>query len=268
MRRTLVRMAAAIGMTLALVTPTLGITFGQLDPGNAFPNVGALIGSFEGAEYLFCTGTLIQDADGGASNLFLTAAHCDDGDGRMSVTFDATTDMDPDTGEFVTGDSTVYAGDFIGHESFACCGANDQYDIAVVVLDREVAGITPAPVATPNQLGLMSKAQLRAATFVTVGYGDVRTDKTKGYASFSFDGDRRWVNQTYKNLIPAWLDLSMQPSTGDGGTCYGDSGGPHFLNGVVVSLTVTGDAPCRSTDKTYRVDTPVSQEFLSRFLDD
>lgn len=266
MRRTLGRTAAALATILAVATPALGITFGQLDTANKYSNVGALIGTFRGSEYLFCTGTLIEDGDGGWSDLFLTAAHCDDGDGRMSVTFDPTTEFDPVTGAFVVHDSILYAGDFTGHGSFACCGANDTFDIAVVELDQEVVGITPAPIATLNQLGLMSKVDLRASTFVAAGYGTVRTDKTGGFASFSFDGDRRWVRQTYMNLLPAWLNLSMQPSTGDGGTCYGDSGGPHFLNGVVVSITVTGDAPCRATDKTYRIDTPVSQTFLARFL--
>ena len=31
------------------------------------------------------------------------------------------------------------------------------------------------------------------------------------------------------SLNKAWLELSMNPSTGNGGTCFGDSGGPHFL---------------------------------------
>jgi hypothetical protein len=58
----------------------------------------------------------------------------------------------------------------------------------------------------------------------------------------------------------------------DGGTCYGDSGGPHFLGAgetetnVVVSLTVTGDAVCKATDKTYRVDTQAARDFLAGFL--
>ncbi|HEU5326154.1 MAG TPA: trypsin-like serine protease [Candidatus Limnocylindria bacterium] len=268
MRRPLLRAAAAVAALLALASPTLGITFGQLDATNQFANVGALIGTYEGNEYLFCTGTLIQDADGGASNIFLTAGHCGDGDGRMSVTFDPTTDMDEATGVFVTGDSVLYEGTFHAHPSFACCGTNDTYDIGVVVLDADVPGVTPAPVASLNLLGTMSKEQLRNATFLTAGYGTVRDDKTRGFASFSFDGDRRFVSQTYQNLLKAWLDLSMQPSTGDGGTCYGDSGGPHFLNGVVVSITSIGDIPCRATDKTYRVDTPVAQDFLAQYLDD
>jgi hypothetical protein len=39
---------------------------------------------------------------------------------------------------------------------------------------------------------------------------------------------------------------SMNEATGDAGTCYGDSGGPHFLGGetsnLIVSITLTGDA--------------------------
>ena len=58
----------------------------------------------------------------------------------------------------------------------------------------------------------------------------------------------------------------MNLATGNGGTCYGDSGGPHFLDGVVVALTITGDAPCKALDKTYRLDTPWAQEFLAQFV--
>jgi hypothetical protein len=45
------------------------------------------------------------------------------------------------------------------------------------------------------------------------------------------------------SLVDSWLKLSMNPSTGSGGTCFGDSGGPHVLGttDIVVSLTVTGD---------------------------
>jgi hypothetical protein len=62
----------------------------------------------------------------------------------------------------------------------------------------------------------------------------------------------------------------MNPSTGSGGTCYGDSGGPHFLGGVastlIVSITITGDAMCQATDKTCRLDTEAAREFLADFV--
>jgi hypothetical protein len=47
-------------------------------------------------------------------------------------------------------------------------------------------------------------------------------------------------------------------------------GRPHFLGEVdsdlVVSITITGDAWCRATDKTYRVDTPAARDFLDAFV--
>ena len=46
---------------------------------------------------------------------------------------------------------------------------------------------------------------------------------------------------------PGWLRISMNPATGNGGTCYGDSGGPNFLGhtDIVAATTITGDAICR-----------------------
>ena len=47
-------------------------------------------------------------------------------------------------------------------------------------------------------------------------------------------------------------------------------GRPHFLGGVtsnlLVSITVTGDAMCRATDKTYRLDTASARAFLDDFV--
>ncbi len=63
---------------------------------------------------------------------------------------------------------------------------------------------------------------------------------------------------------------SRNPSTGSGGTCFGDSGGPHFLGGAAstleVAITVSGDSVCRATDKTYRIDTPSARDFLGRYV--
>jgi len=43
------------------------------------------------------------------------------------------------------------------------------------------------------------------------------------------------------------------------------------LNGVetdiVVLITVTGDAVCKATDRTYRMDTKSARSFLSDFVD-
>ncbi len=74
-------------------------------------------------------------------------------------------------------------------------------------------------------------------------------------------------------LTPAWLTISMNPSTGSGGSCYGDSGGPHFIHldgvetNIVAAVTVIGDAPCKATDVTYRTDTESARNFLADYVD-
>ena len=73
---------------------------------------------------------------------------------------------------------------------------------------------------------------------------------------------------TLNATTPAWLRISMNPSTGNGGTCYGDSGGPNFLgtSDVIASTTITGDFTCRATNVTYRLDTPSARTFLDDYV--
>jgi secreted trypsin-like serine protease len=252
MLRRFVGLCLTLLVMLALAAPAAAIVYGEPDTGNEFSNVGAIIVEDGGELFTVCTGTLIN------TNVVLTAAHCIFSE-RMGVTFEPNLDeMDPAT--------DVYWGTAVPHERFACCGANDTFDIAVIVLDDAPAGIPISPVATANQLGEMSAQELKSATFETAGYGAIRDVRQGAFQPLYGDPWRHWATQTANSLTKAWLTLSMNQATGNGGTCYGDSGGPHFLDGVVVSITVTGDRWCKATDKTYRLDTPVAQEFLAPYL--
>jgi secreted trypsin-like serine protease len=212
---------------------------------------------------VLCTGTLIDD------RVFLTAGHCTSfldsiGIERVRVTFDPRYDEDS------TSVAGTFAGRYVTHPAFGTGGSNDPHDIAVVLLDRS-PGIAPARLPSAGLLDRLRNDQtLRDRTFTAVGYGTVRDVKTGGPNAFFFDGRRRFVTQHALNLEKAWLLLSMNPSTGNGGTCFGDSGGPHFLGGpasnLVVALTVTGDAACRATDKDYRLDTRAARAFLDDFV--
>lgn len=73
---------------------------------------------------------------------------------------------------------------------------------------------------------------------------------------------------TLNSTNKAWLRISGNPSTGDRGTCYGDSGGPNFLGttNIVAATTITGDAVCRSTNVTYRLETASARAFLGQFV--
>jgi len=267
MRRLIVVVMGLVA-TMMLVGPAVAITFGQPD-GNRHPNVGALLADVDedspGLD-IICTGTLID------GDVFLTAGHCTDfleaeGIERVWVTFRPEYDEDAATS------GGLFAGRYVTHPDYGWSGSgglSDPHDIAVVLLNRS-PGIAPAQLPTLGLLDQMkSRHQLKDQTFTAVGYGTVREDKTGGPHAFFFDGTRRFVLQSYQTLQEAWLTLSMQPSTGDGGTCYGDSGGPHFLGGarsnLIVSITVTGDAMCRATDKTYRVDTRSARAFLDNFV--
>jgi hypothetical protein len=141
----------------------------------------------------------------------------------------------------------------------------------VIELDKPISKIAPARLATEGLLDkLKDSGELKDATFTAVGYGAVRETRRMAWQSLLDNADRRFGLQTAKALRPFWLQLSMNEATGNAGTCFGDSGGPHFLGGatsnLLVSITVTGDRWCKSTDTTYRVDTGSARDFLEGFV--
>ena len=156
-----------------------------------------------------------------------------------------------------------------GRKIWISKGGTADFIILMASTDPSKAarGITPVRLPSSN---LLQSVDLRSQTFTAVGYGTVRDIKTTGPNAFYFDSTRRYATQFFLSLEPAWLNLSENPSTGSGGTCYGDSGGPHFLGGVTsnlqVAITVTGDTACRATDKTYRLDTASARGFLGQYV--
>jgi len=170
----------------------------------------------------------------------------------------------------ISKDSTFLPGTSFTNPEYGG-GANDTHDVAVIVLDEPVQGVTPAQLPTEGLLDeLKADHSLDDQTFTAVGYGTVREQRQGGFDEILDNDERRFALQSSLSLTDAWLTLSMNDATGDGGTCYGDSGGPHFLGGVestlIVSITVTGDAVCKATDKTYRMDTESARRFLKGFV--
>ncbi|HZB77107.1 MAG TPA: hypothetical protein VE526_12840, partial [Solirubrobacteraceae bacterium] len=89
-----------------------------------------------------------------------------------------------------------------------------------------------------------------------------------GSRQFLYDDVRMAASGTLNSINPSWLRISMNPATGNGGTCYGDSGGPNFLGDtdVIAAITITGDAYCRSTNVVYRLDTESARAFLGQYV--
>jgi secreted trypsin-like serine protease len=253
MRRITILFALAAAM-LAVVGGARAITFGQLDTTNRYPHVGAMVADFDGEKDIVCSGTLISPT------VFLTASHCTaflESIGTPThdvwVTFDPTFDQSSPLLRGTYHTNPLYPGP-----------QSDPQDIAVIVLDA-AAGIAPATLPTANYLETIP---LKDQRFTTVGYGTVREVKQKGPQTLFFDGQRRFANQSFRSLTKSWLNLSMNPSVGSGGTCYGDSGGPHFLgsSNLVVAITITGDRWCRATDVAYRTDTASARNFLRTYV--
>lgn len=259
-------LTAALAVTLAAPAPAANaITFGQPD-GGLHPNVGAVVTDWRAdspGPDVICSGTLIAD------DVFLTVAHCIDALERFGhpywVTFDSTYD---ENGTSPTG---LMTGTAIRNPLWGSGGQSDAHDIGVVLLDSS-PGITPAQLPTAGLLDqLQASHQLGNQTFTNVGYGAVRTDKTGGQHSvMARDGVRRYAMQELQALRPSWLELSQNPATGDGGSCFSDSGSPHFLGGVdsnlLVSTTVSIDTWCRATNTTYRLDIESARDFLAQFV--
>lgn len=256
MRKRYLLVAAALIASVGASSPALAITHGTSD-GNAHPEVGALIAdqAYSDGTWALCSGTLISPT------VFVTAAHCGDpGQTTARVSFST---------HYHDGD-TVYIGQYIPDPAYNQA-QSDPHDLAVVVFSSPVTGITPARLPTAGLLDQMKAAHtLDNATFTAVGYGSTDPQNGPGGYTYHYDDVRRQVAGSLNSLTNAWLRLSQNASTDNGGTCYGDSGGPNFLgdssSNLLVATTITGDTQCHSTNVDYRLDTPGARTFLGRFV--
>jgi secreted trypsin-like serine protease len=245
-----VRRAALLAgvASLVLAAPAWAITNGAPD-GNAHPYVGALLApqAFSDGTWEECSGTLI------APRVFLTAAHCDEGLARVKVTFDSV----------YTAPGTTYTGTWHADPAYDQA-QSDPHDIAVVVLDRAVQGISPARLPRAGSLSGLPQG----TPFTSVGYGAQSVTSGPGGKTFHYADVRYVTTGTLDAVTPSWLRISGNPATGDGNTCYGDSGGPNFLRdtNIVAGTTITGDTPCRATNVDYRLDTASARAFLGQYV--
>jgi Trypsin len=254
---------AAVLAFVLMAAPAGAITYGEPD-GTAHPNVGALIVDFadddEGPVHI-CSGTLIDE------DVFLTASHCTvflTPDDEVFVSF--AVDVDPIPNKLLPG--TAFTHPEFGHDQ------SNSFDVAVVVLDHQVQGITPAELPEVGLLDeLRSAGTLQGSGFTAVGYGVHEPTKGGGPPVFPYDGMRWRSVSTFNSMTGAWLKLSQNANTSQGGTCFGDSGGPNFLGAgedetdIIAAITITGDSMCRATNVTYRLDTQAVADFLAPFLD-
>lgn len=280
---------AAGATSVALAVPAEAINSYNATPAPERTEVGAFVALWDntgdGVPDRFdwvCSGTMIDD------DTYLTAAHCTDDwpegtrffvsleqdvqsllDAHAALTPSAQAALFLANGWIVEGDP---------HQDAAFPGNSaDSHDIGVIdfadraVTPQDVWNFTPATLPTEGQLTQLGSRTLDAATWWAVGYGTEESARGPGGHTHPGGGVRMKAPEDFNALNKTWVRLAMNESRDLGGACYGDSGGPNFveLGGqlVLAATTITGDAPCYATNVAYRLDTPGARAFLEPYVD-
>jgi hypothetical protein len=267
--------AAVVALCAALaVVPLRAITYGFIDTVNAFPNAGAFIvqSPTTGQIFPICSGTLIR------SGVFLTASHCTAFFEQELVARGFTA--------WVSFDSPIPFGGLTSRRTHLLPvvqvvtnpaynpAQSDSGDIAVLLVDpQDTRGV---PVALLPRQGLLDQLAttggFNGLPITNVGYGVQNRVVGSGVPYFQDLNPipRMFSFSTFNALNPGYIRYSQNPATGDGGTCFGDSGGPQFLTyndvRLIVSITITGDSVCRATNVAYRLDTTSARSFLAPYV--
>jgi hypothetical protein len=300
MRRIQTALVVAVASILLLAAPASAITYGVPDD-NEHPYVGFMIFYDPTEEAWFsCTGTLL-DAD-----TFLTAGHCTYGIGTNGelvdttggtdvwVTFDDTAVLegwplrsqigtvyadedalnaarrawlnDPANG-FVTG--TAIPNPL--YDNFS--GFPVNYDVGVVELNATFGGPygVLAPLGTAEALAGDTGRFRNDALVETVGYGTQAVQPNPQSDDDRYKSTSRIVQVNGSISAGGNLHTLNNPSAigGVGGSCFGDSGGPVFVNDTneiiaVVSFGFSGT--CHGADYSWRVDTQEAYNFLLPYI--
>ena len=160
------------------------------------------------------------------------------------------------------------------------------YDYGVVHLDEplvddQFVNLDDLPsLATIGKLDTYSQRELRGLVFETVGYG---LQYTRGPWRFQGDWVRYKAESTLINTRSANNGgFSFQTTNNkgryEGGSCFGDSGGPVFLQDgdnhprigehVIIGIVSWGYSPnCTGADWSYRADRDEVHDFVAGYLD-
>ena len=262
----LVTLALALGVAGLVATGAMAIVGGEVD--TVHKNVGLV--RFTTVDGRFrCSGTLISQT------VVLTAGHCTEGPAtNVYVSFDDALQPDPLQAGITPAEKAAREAHYITGTAHPDPGWNGklsiskQHDQGVVVLSAPASskwpGITPAPLPPVGYLD-RNQGELKNETFTLSGYGvDIGDKKAQIVIR-----ERRMTTSFLKNVQSEVVvfQVNDRDSKAGGGSCFGDSGGPVFLNGFVLGdASYVNSLTCNATGSYQRTDTAYSRAFLNQFL--
>jgi hypothetical protein len=255
-------MVSAI-VLMVMAVPVGAVTNGTPD-GDGHPFVGLMVADdVDGNPLWRCTGTLISPT------VFLTAGHCTEAPAAGATIWFAE-NVDEEPGYPLDGDVD---GTTFTHPDYNP-GAFFLYDLGVVVLDEP---ILLSEYGELPELGVLDdiKGKDKKGALVAVGYGLQEVNPNRLTADrIRLTAPLDLLNTKGVFGVPAGTSIKVSGSgvggdaSGSGGTCFGDSGGPMFLEGsnVVAAVTSFGvNGNCAGTGGGYRVDQADDLDWLATF---
>jgi hypothetical protein len=284
-------------LLIATVAPVGAITYGEPDAGE-HPYVGLMI-FFDPVEpgWFRCSGTLLNattfltaghctfnigndgehEASSGGNDVWVTVAHADVLAGfpeRADYPDEAT--LYAARSAWLNANSAYVKGTAFPsplYDNFADFPAN--HDVGVVVLDGRGLPIDSygvlAPIGTVEELIEASSPGRNDALVETVGYGIQSVQPDPMSIESRYKSTSRIVQNKSNWVDGGNLHTLNNPSKvgGVGGSCFGDSGGPVFVNNTNQIIAVVSFGPsltCHGADYSWRVDTQESFDFVLPFL--